>query len=246
MIPARNVPSYVQGYRFSDDPYFYDADRQAFRDMAGYGERAELLIDVGSPIFETVDGYRCLKLDNTFHGGGIMPIPWHGSLVVVCKPVYAGGGATLSKFILLFGDSTNPSTSGGFWLTHAEGNRRLLFTSPSAQLSQPDVVNNDSLRVAGFALDQETRQAYATKDGITVATSTPLATNAHSGSSVGANASLRGFRFGNLSGTASDTDASTNMYLYMHELHFFSENIWTKYPTEAAAMMSRLRLEYGV
>jgi len=246
MIPARDVPSYVQGYRFSDEPYFYDADRQAFRDMAGYGDRAELLIDVGSPIFETIDGHRCLKLDNTFHGGGIMPIPWHGSLVTVCKPMYSGAGTTVSVYPLLFGDATLLSSNGAVLVQHFGGARRLYFTSPSFALNQVDAQNNNGLRVTGFALDQETRRAYSTKDGVTISTSSPLATNTHSGSSVGPSASSRGFRFGNLDGNPESTTPPAELYLYMHELHFFSENIWTKYPNEAAQMMASLRAQYGL
>lgn len=244
MIFARNVTSYVQGYRFSDDPYFYDATRQSFRDMAGYGERAELVINLGSPIFETVDGHRCLKLDNTFHGWGPMPVPWHGSFVAVCKPNYVSGG-TVAAYPVLFGDVAAVA-NGSFRLIHFSGSLRLMLTSGgTGAIEMTDTMPNNNIRVVGYAMDQETRRGYLTRDGVTTTEGPEITADAHSGIRCDFGSAQVGFRFGNLSATPEDTTPSTDMFLYMHEMHFFSENIWTKYPAEAAQMMAGLNAKYG-
>lgn len=244
MIAARHVPSYVQGYRFSDDPYFYDADRKAFKDLAGYGPRTDLTINIGDPIFEVSGGHRSLKLNNTFHGQAHMPIPWHGSVVIVCKPTYLSGG-TVGNYPLLFGDALLASSNGALTLGHFSDLRRLSVTSGGISAEITDAMNNDNMRVVGFALDQETRRAYSSRDGITVSEGAEVTDAAISGVKCDYGASRYGFRFGNLTGTAGDTTEVTNLFMHIHELHFFADNIWTKHQAEAAAMMGSLNRLYG-
>ena len=93
-MPANTIPGYIMGHRFSDDPAYYDSTNKRFYDLAGYGPKADLKVTVGTPIFETVNGQRSVKMDNTCHGVFQPAIAWQGSAVFVLKPVYVSGANT--------------------------------------------------------------------------------------------------------------------------------------------------------
>jgi hypothetical protein len=240
------VPSYVQGYRFSDESeIFYDAATKTFRDLAGYGARADLAITAGSPVFATVNERRGVTLDNTFHGRFNMPIPWMGSVVAVLKPEYVSGG-TLSRYPLLFGDNLGTlSSNGQMRLGHFSGARSVNWTTPSAVLNAAQSRNDNNLVVVGFATDQETRKGYATSNGITVTETGPVAgTTNGNGPAVGS--AQFGARFGDMDGQPANLTQITDFFCHMFELHFFAENIWVAHQAKAQSLMTALRTKYGV
>jgi hypothetical protein len=243
MTSPSAVPSYVQGYRFSDaSTDFYDAGR--FKDQAGYGAAADAVVVAGTPVFATVGGHRCVKMDNTWHGGFPMPCPWQGAIVLVAKPEYVSG-ATLTRYCFIFGDFTTASANGNLNAQHFSGQRRFALATPSAVLNPILSRSNNDLVVVGFGHDQETRKLYSTIDGVSIA-ETSAASGTTSGNSVALSSAQVGVRFGDLNNSASDLTELTDMYLHLFEVHFFSENIWRRYPAEAASMMAAIRTQYGL
>lgn len=243
------IPSYVQGYRFSDESdVFYDAATKTFKDQAGYGSRADLVITAGSPVFDTVGGKRCVRLDNTFHGLFPTPIPWMGSVVAVIKPEYVSG-ATLTRHPLLFGNSTSAAANGALQITHASGQRRVVLSTPNSSLTCTQTRTDNNLVVVGFATDQETRKGYATNDGATITETTAPASTTN-GNAVALGWQTQGIdygaRFGDMDNLPANLTALTDFYCEMFELHFFADNIWTKQPAKAAELIASLRAKYGV
>jgi hypothetical protein len=241
-MPASDIPGYVQGYRFSDDAAVYTSGTQTFIDQAGYG--ADLTITTGAPVFATVGSERFLTLDNTFHGSCKMPIPWHGSIITVIKPVRVSGG-TLSRIICIFGDAVNATSNGLLWVQYNSGNRTIYWWGPNGTLSTTKTRSDDNTVAFGAAHDQETRKLYSTIDGVTV-TETSAAAGTTDGNAPSMLCGLTGARFGDLDGDPAVLTAMADFYLQIAEIHFFQENIWTQYPTEAAAFMAELRTKYGV
>lgn len=240
------VPSYVQGYRFSDESEtFYDAATKTFRDLAGYGARADLAITAGSPVFATVSGRRGVTLDNTFHGRFQMPIPWMGSVVAVLKPELTVG-TTINRYPLLFGDNLSTlSNNGQMQILHFSGQRRVAWSTPGGVLAATQIRTDDNLVVVGFATDQETRKGYSTSNGITITETGPVAGTTN-GNGVAVGSGQFGARFGDMDGQPANLTQITDLFCHMFELHFFAENIWVAHATEAAALMTTLRATYEV
>jgi hypothetical protein len=244
MTYAFDIPGYIQGHRFSDDPLSYDASTKRFLDQAGYGERADLQITVGNPVFSTVGAQRCVLLDNTFHGRMPMPIPWAGSAVFVLKPNFVSGG-TLTKFLLHFGDDPNfPTNAGSLYVQHFSGERRVVLVTGSSQLSATWLRNDNNTMVLAFAFDQSTRKAYVTSDGISLAESSAPASTVH-GSAVALASAQYGVRFGSLGGATDDTSMQTDLNCYMFEHHFFAGNILTESLAVTKNFIDTLKAKYG-
>lgn len=245
MSYSYGIPGYVQGHRLSDESeLFYDATNKRFKDLAGYGDRNDLVINVGTPVFETVDGNRCVKLNNTFHGIMPCPIPWMGSVVAVIKPMYVSGG-TLLRYPMLMGDAVSASSNGQFQVLHFGGSRRVALVSPSASLAATKERADNNLVVVAFAFDQSTRKGYSTSDGITV-TETTASASTTNGLAPAVSTGLNGIRFGNMNGVAGDTTEITDVFAYMYEYHFYSGNILTENLAETKGFMDTLKAKYGV
>lgn len=244
MTMPYDVPGYVQGYRFSDDPLYYDSTRQAFRDLAGFGQLADMTITAGAPVFDTINGVRCLKLDNTFHGSCRMPVPWQGSMIAVVKPTYTGGG-TLTRELMLFGDNATPTANSSWQLKHFSGQRLFIWRVDGGSTSRQESVLTDDPLVFGAAHDQETRKSYTTLDGTTINERT-AAGGTTNGNALSMTAAVSGIRFGDLDGDPANLAAITDLYAHMFEVHFFRGNIWRQYPSEAAAVVAALKSKYGV
>jgi hypothetical protein len=243
-MPASDIPTYVQGYRFSDAAGFYESGTQTFLDQAGYGLNSNLVVNAGAPVFATVGGARCLHLNNTFHGVAPMPIPWMGSFVMVVKPEYSSGG-TLTRDLFCFGDSTSGTANGRLYMQHTSTQRRVGVSAPANATVNFNTRTDNNLVVIGGALDTETRRAYITNDGITIPTVLAPASTINS-LGIYFGAGVNGMRMGDLNTTPSDLTEFTDFFAYVFEVHFFTENIWLRYPTEAAALMGELRTAYGV
>lgn len=239
------VPSYVQGYRFSDErDIFYDTATKTFSDLAGYGARADLAITAGTPVFATINGRRGVTLDNTFHGRFHMPTPWMGSVVAVLKPEYVSG-STLVRYPLLFGDAVSSGSNGQMSITHASSQRRVSWITPNATLSNLQTRNDNNLVVVGFATDQETRRGYGTSDGITIVETGPVA-GTTSGVGVAMLSAQFGARFGDMDNNPANLTQITDFFCHVFELHFFAENIWVAHTAKAQALMTALRTKYNV
>lgn len=245
MSYAFNIPGYVQGHRFLDDPQYYDATEQRFKDLAGFDHLGNgLRITAGSPVFETVGAHRGIRLNNTFHGSFKSPIPWMGSVILVIKPTYVSG-STLVRSPYIFGDFTTINSNGVIQIVHFSGSRRVAFATGSVVLSMDRQRNDNNLVVVAFALDQQTQKAYATVDGVTVAESAAAA-GTTTGSAAAISGGLSGVRFGNLNNIVGDLTELSDFYCGVYEHHFFSGNILTESLPATAAFMARLRTKYGV
>jgi hypothetical protein len=243
-MPANTIPGYIMGHRFSDDPAFYDSGSKRFKGLAGYGAREDLRVTVGNPIFETINGQRSVKMDNTCHGEFHSPIPWQGSMILVIKPIYASG-ATLTRYPILFGDAVTASSNGSVSVVHASGSRRVGVQTASAQLQGVLARNDNNVVVVAFSHSQETRLQYKSADGVTVTTSAAAA-SAVNGNSVALGSAQNGARWGNLSGTAGDTTPLSDVFCNVMEQHFFSENILAGSNLAlTAAVMAELKTQYG-
>lgn len=240
------IPSYVQGYRFSDEnEIYYDAANKTFKDLAGYGPRADLRITTGTPVFANVNSRRCVTLDNTFHGVCSNPIPWMGTCVMVMQPVYVSGG-TLVRNIFIAGDSApaNVSNDGRMIILHFSGQRNVEIWTPGGALRTAVFRSDNNAVTVALSTNQETRMAYATYDGSTIVSNGPAAGTTN-GNACGIWSAQYGLRFGDLDADPSNTTAITDFYLNIFEAHFFAEDIINDYSSKTQAMMARLKAKYG-
>lgn len=244
MKSAFDINGYVQGYRFSDDPLYYDSETKRFKDLAGYGDSADLRVTVGSPVFEDVDGSRCVRLDNTFHGLMPSPCPWMGTVVAVIKPVYISGG-TLFRYPLMYGDAVSQASNGALRIVHASGYRQVIYYTASAQLMPTQTRTDNNTVVVAFTHDQETRKGYSTSDGVTVSEVTATASTTL-GNAVAISSAQYGVRFGNMNGVAGDTTELTDFYANLFELHFFAEASLVDDLPAIKVFMDDLKAKYGI
>lgn len=204
----------------------------------------DLRVTVGDPVFETVNGQRAVRLNNTWHGLFASPVPWEGSAIFVLKP-WMVGGTTVTRWPILFGDAVTASSNGALNLVHASGARRVGWVTGSSQLSNVLQRTDDNVVVVAFAISQQTRLGYRSSDGITVSTATAPASELN-GNAVAMGSARFGARFGNLNAVAGDTTLETVLTLSMMEQHFYSGNILTGDNLAlTAAFMAELKATYG-
>lgn len=243
-MPANTIPGYIMGHRFSDDSAHYDSTNKRFYDKAGYGPKADLRVTVGDAVFEDVNGQRAVRMNNTCHGVFASPVPWQGSAIFVLKP-WMVGGTTVTKYPILFGDFGTASSNGSLQVTHASGQRRAVWTTPSAQLSSNLFRTDDNAVVVAYSISQETRLGYRSSDGVTVSTVAAPASTLN-GNAVAMGSAQYGARWGNLNAVAGDTTLETVLTVSMMEQHFFSENILVGDNLAlTAAFMAELKAQYG-
>lgn len=248
------VPGYVQGFRFSDDPDFYDSATKTFIDQSAYGAlhtSNNLAITTGTPAFVTdASGQRGMTLNNTVQGEFFPAIPWEGSVILAVRPHISGTG-TQTTYPLLFGSASLAPSNGSFQCEFSSGSMRYKWRTPGGgNLSQIDEGDETKLVCLGYATDQNTRKGYRTVDGVTITETAAVASSVHGNAlAIGAHSSTvpngAKTRFGNLSGVIGDTVA-TALSLTFFEMHFFAGNIWLASPDEAEACMTALRSKYGI
>lgn len=243
-MPANTIPGYIMGHRFSDDSADYNSGTKRFLDKAGYGSKADLRVTVGDPVFETVNGQRGARLNNTWHGLFASPVPWQGSAIFVVKP-WMVGGTTVTRYPILFGDAVTATANGALQLTHTSGQRRLVWTTASAQLVNTLQRTDDNAVVVAYSISQEARAGYRSSDGVTVSTQAGPASTTN-GNAIAIGSARFGARFGNLNAVAGDTTEETVLTCTFFEQHFFSENILTGDNLAlTAAFMAELKTQYG-
>lgn len=246
-----SIPGYVQGFRFSDDSQYWDSGNSRFIDQAGYGDFNGLTITAGTPAFVGSGATRGLTLDNTVQGKFLPAIPWDGACIVVMEPVsYDGTTKTLMPVILGVASSVSSNTYIG--LSHASGTFTHRLATNSSQINASNAytgAGNNGVKVGAFAVSQETRKGYYTKDGVTVSeTAAVAAANAWVGMAGKDTARSDGLwaRFGNISGVLDDVAIlSTAHRITMYELHFFKGNPLITDAATVATEIAALKTQYG-
>lgn len=238
-----DIPGYVQGFRFSDDPVFYDADKKAFRDLAGYGPANDLVIDTGTPNFVTsaaMNSQRGLELDNTFHGSFLPAITWEGTIVVVMK---TDMDPNIIIYPVLWTNRTSPA--GGSGVLQVDADRVSYGVKAYVILSRNfDVRNGPAVFAA--SLSQETRKGSSQINTSSSTTSTALEDDDRgNGLAIGFECPERA-RFGDLDADPSNTTITSNLICSIFEMHFFSSIALVDYPSKMNALMASLRSKYGI
>jgi len=245
MTYAHDIPGYLQGHRFSDDPRYYDADRKYFRDLAGFDRLNNgLTIVNGSPVFITDNGHRCLKVDNTFNGAFPPATPFEGTQVIVAKVVYNSGAERY--YIHTYGNSLTPTDNGRLEIRSA----RIAMNSQEgiSAITETLAVRDGVVYASSF--DQTNSRWRATRDGgatwdtdITIASPSTV-----DGNQLALTASVYpGNVFGALDGgnTANLTE-KTDLYAHVWEQHFFEGFPMETEATKFQAWVAGLREKYGM
>lgn len=243
-----DIPGYIQGFRFSDDAQFWDSGNSRFIDQSGYGDFNGLTITAGTPAFVGSGATRGLTLDNTVQGRFLPACPWQGCCIVVMDPDMSANG---SIYPVLFGVGASATANGKLRITRASStDYRHHWNSPNDTLAtQNQYTTGDmaGIKVGAFALSQETRKGYATKDGVTVVETGPIAA-ANGWVSMSGKDTLRSdgqwARFGNLSGTLADVTITTNK-MTIYEMHWFKNNPLVTDLAAVATEIAALKAIYG-
>jgi hypothetical protein len=243
-----DITGYVQGFRFSDAAQYWDSGNSRFIDQAGYGDFNGLTITAGTPAFVGSGATRGLTLDNTVQGKFLPACPWAGACLVVMDPDMSVNG---SIYPAIFGFAASVASNGKVQLTRASASDYIHYLMSASAVLQPNnrYTTGDmaGVKVGAFAMSQETRKSYATKDGVTVTESAAVAAaNPWVGmSGKDTNRTDAQFaRFGNLSGTIGDTTITTNK-MTIYELHFFKGNPLITDAAAVAAEIAALKTQYG-
>ena len=245
-----DIPGYIMGHRFSDDPADYDSVNKRWYDKAGYGalgSHCEVVLGDPAGKFANVpaaNNRRGVLMDNTWHAKMRCPIPWQGSVLMVCRPQNISGATTRGRFIALFGNAATATSNGNLQLIYVSTERRIQLSTPSAQVQRQLSRTDDAVRFVAFSIDQSDRKMRATTDGITVTEATAPASTTN-GNAVALQAANEGVRVGNLTALAGDLTEQADLNLYLFEWHFFKGNILTGPAlAQVAAEIAALRTHY--
>lgn len=243
MTVPSDIVGYLQGFRFSDDPTYYNAGH--FYDLAGYDARGGgCNVLLGTPTFSTRNSKRAIALDNTCHLEFLPAIPWEGASLLIYDVevlnanftaiVLRTGAGSAGQFAYLRTQNVN-STLKHRWISLSSG---LI---PEVTASGPVAL--------GCSSSQASRTAFITTDGLTVSESSAAAgTN---GSNVSfftavviADTSYKSV-IGNLSGVAGSTTAVTGCKIHLWEAHFFKGNPYMDQASAMASLVATKKTEYG-
>jgi hypothetical protein len=254
---AYDVPGYVTGHRFSQDRRCYDAANQRFLDLAGFNRFGNHVAKTsGTPAFSThgPNAREGLLLNNSNQWEFVNPVPWQGTMLMVMKPHFPTGSATLMTY--LFGDASVWSSNGLMILQTNAGGTVVNANYGTVTLSTGQIpFTQDTIFIVAASLDQETRKAYYTKDGA-VATESAAAAASSNGNAaaIGWNGDIglagtrgsRMVRMGNNSGTIGDTAANATNYAWIFEHHFWKGNVLKNNLGDLKAFIDTLKVYYGV
>lgn len=240
-MPASNVPGWQLGYRFNAANY----SGGQFVDLTGNGN--PMVVQNGSPVFETVDGNDGVKLDNTWNARFWPPNAWQGTVVLALR-VAPQVTATLTKYLIDYRGS-GTGQQGRLVNVVFSGQLRFQLVGITANSTVPITMGTAGVGtgvsgVTAFCLDQERRNTYATLDGVTIATGT-VDTGTIDGNAFAMGSSVVGAHLGALAGDVSNTTADTDVDIHMFELHFFEANPIQDAATELQAFMAELAASYA-
>lgn len=241
---AYDIPGYVQGHRFSNDPLYYDSTAQRFYDLAGgdrFGQGVTKV--VGTPAFNNrgANSRQGLYLDNTNQWQFPHACPWEGSMVIVAQ---FNTIADLTTYPWLFGEDTSTLTNNPFIAAYSpSGVSKLWIQGGGGQLQHVPNIPNDQIIVFAVSRSQDDRISRYSRDAVTIDASAPYNTARTDGLYIGMRGQPR-VRLGALDGT-NGTTASTNGTSHVFEQHFFRTNILRDHQTATAEFMSTLKAYYG-
>lgn len=246
-----DVPGYVQGFRFKNDPLFYDSSTKTFRDLAGYGPSNDLTITAGTPAFQTPTGSggnEGMLLDNQAQGAFLLSIPWEGTLLAVLKPSMGSNGTI---YPAIFGAQSSATSNGTLRIVRVTAaDYRYRLATYSGTQSADLQAGSDATQVAIYSLSQESRTVRRSFDAVTV-TETTASADDNAGNRLslsyqtGPTFAGHKARFGNLSGTIGDTAESTNTCT-IFELHFWSSIALVDHLAAMEDLATDLRTKYGI
>lgn len=242
---AYDLPGYVQGHRFSNDPLFYDSTSQRFYDLAG-GDRFKQGVTkiVGTPVFNNrgINSRQGLYLDNTNQWQFPHACPWEGSMVIVGQ-----FKSIVNQYIYpwLFAEDTGTITNNPLINTFEFGGSTYLrISGGSGQLQHQNTIPNDQIIVFALSRSQDDRTSRYSRDGVTIEAVGPYDPTLSYGTYIGMGGQPR-VRLGALDGT-NGTTTSTVGTCHVFEQHFFRGNILRDNQTETAEFMNTLKSYYGV
>lgn len=244
-----DIPGYVQGFIFANDPAYYDSGNNRFLDQSPFAawSNNHLDITVGTPSFGTLGTGQGMVLDNTVQGRFIAPAIWDGSTVVVMKP-----NMTTNAIIypVIFGWAASVASNSRLRITRASpADYRHGITLANAVTDATANIATDAGQVTAVSFSQQNRRAYATKDGPTIISGGAVA-DSGSGIPGFGNYTLSGIdglyaRFGNISGTIADIAPSVNT-MVIAEMHFFQGDIINNSNSAVASVIAELKTKYGI
>lgn len=240
---AFDIPGYVQGHRFSNDPLFYDSANERFYDLAG-GDRFNQGVTkiVGTPVFNNrgTNNRQGLYLNNTNQWQFPHACPWEGSMLIVAQFATVNN-ATMYPW--LFGEDATVSNNPMIGAQYFFGTRNLWIQGGAAQLEQKPTIPDDTIIVFAVSRSQDDRLHRYSRDGVTVDSVGPYTPARTDGMYIGMGGQPR-VRLGALDGT-NGTTASTVGTCHVFEQHFFRTNILRDHLTATSELMSTLKAYYG-
>lgn len=255
---AWNVPGYIQGHRFSDDPRYWTTSSGRFRDLAGYDALNNYVqLVAGTPIFETLgaNSRRGLKLNQSniykFHSS----VSWEGSFLIVARAHTGSGSLTLYPWT--FGTADPPYVNGTIRLNKSGGLNTFNAATPSALMTSPlGSIANDAIVICAYSFNQADRIARRTRDGVTIDTNGPAAGTNGNHLAIGGNtapgvvADIGGIshdyvRLGDNFGDGSLTP-NTLDWLHVFEQHFWKGDVLLNNASALADFITHLKDYYGV
>lgn len=244
MTVPSDVAGYLQGFRFSDDPAYYNAGH--FYDLAGYDARGggcDVL--VGSPTFSTRNTKRAIVLDNTCHLEFLPAIPWEGATLLIYDVEVLN--ANFTAYAIRTGAG---STSQFAYLRIQNASSILKHRWANAGGSLTREVTASGPIALGGACSQASRTAFITMDGVTVSESSPVAGTNGSNVSLFTIAAINDLGYksviGNLSGVAGSTTLLTGCKVHLWEAHFFKGNPYVNQASAMASLIATKKTEYGI
>jgi hypothetical protein len=225
-----DVPGFFAGFRFINDPRYWDADNQQFLDLAGYGMHCKKTAGTVTFGNHAPFGREGILLDNSCQFQIEMSNPWEITVLAIVKG-HVETGNQINR-LLLFGDAVTSSSNGQLHVNANVSATSLVSTMATPNAGQSTGNNThteDVIFATAFGFDQETRKAYRTTDGITVPESAAAtATVNGNATSPGWNGNIglsgletnRYVRVGNLSGVIGDTAPNATNYLNLFGLFF--------------------------
>lgn len=243
---AYDIPGYVQGHRFSDEDYYYDATNQRFYDLAGgnrFGNHVERTF--GTPVFANrgPNSRRGLLLNNNNQWQFPHQCPWMGSGLFVAELSFVTTSPTLSFFPYIFGEAVTVTSNPVIRGQHASG-QLTVAVGTSGVLIQSSTWVNNTIGIFAWSRNQEDRISRITRDGVTVTASSPLAA-ANNGNGIGMMGQPR-CRLGNLNGVEGNTTTSTTGSLHLFEHHFWKGDVLRDSLPALKAFIDTLREHYGI
>lgn len=243
---AYDIPGYVQGHRFSDEPEYYNSTTGRFTDLAG-GDRFDQYVSKvnGTPAFADrgANSRRGLYLDNTNHWQFPHACPWEGSGVLVAQYNVISGAAAGYIYSHIFAEDTGTiSNNPMLFAQYYFGNPLFRVWGAAAQLVSDVSLVDDAIMVFAWSRAQDDRIARVTTDGVSITVSSAYNPTNTNGNFIGLGGQPR-CRLGNIDATGGTT-ASTQGTMHIFEQHFFKTNILRDHLADTKAFIDTLKTYY--